>query len=39
MTATSGSLRKNLTLIFLILFAVALFFGSVLFILSRAPRP
>jgi hypothetical protein len=35
----SESLRKGRTLLLLILIAGVLFFGSVLFILSRAPRP
>lgn len=33
------SARKARTLLFLVLVAAVLFFGSILFILSRAPSP
>jgi hypothetical protein len=35
----SAAIQKGRILLFLILIAAGLFFGSILFILSRAPRP
>ena len=39
MNAMAGSLHRVRTLLLLIAIAGVLFFGSILFILSRAPRP